>query len=65
MRELLMGVNSRYPNSYGSYKLNLRSIFKSIIQYEIDYYLPSVLEKIDAASMLSSLEVRVPFYLII
>ena len=61
MRGLLMGINRRYPNLYGNYKFNIRSIFKSILQYEIDYYLPSVLEKIDAASMLSSLEVRVPF----
>ncbi|MDC3169167.1 asparagine synthase C-terminal domain-containing protein, partial [Prochlorococcus sp. AH-716-E17] len=61
MRALLLGINKRYPNVYGNYIFNLRSIFKSIVQYEIDYYLPSVLEKIDAASMLSSLEVRVPF----
>ena len=61
MRELLMGIDRKYPKVYGNFKFNLRSIFKSIVQYEIDYYLPSVLEKIDAASMLSSLEVRVPF----
>ena len=61
MRELLMGINYKYPETYKYYSNNIISIFESIIKYEINYYLPSVLEKVDAASMLSSLEVRVPY----
>ena len=61
IREILMGIddetNISYPQIYGSNKY----ILKSILDYEVSFYLPSVLEKVDAASMLSSLEVRVPF----
>ena len=58
---ILLGIDEN-NNSYSwKAKNNLCSIFKSLNDYEINYYLPSVLEKVDAASMLSSLEVRVPY----
>jgi len=37
------------------------NLLSMLLEYEINFYLPSVLEKVDAASMLNGLEVRVPF----
>ena len=61
----------KYPSDVrnllsGSIPKNLRpqpglDSFTQLAHYDIQYYLPSVLEKVDAASMLYSKEVRVPY----
>ena len=61
VRRILMGADKLNTKFYKSFKPSIKSIFKSIIDYEINFYLPSVLEKVDCASMFSSLEVRVPY----
>ena len=64
-------LSVKYPSDVrnllsGSIPKNLRpqqglDSFTQLAHYDIQYYLPSVLEKVDAASMLYSKEVRVPY----
>lgn len=61
VRRILMGADQVNKKFYKPFKPTIKSIFKVIMDYENNFYLPSVLEKVDSASMHSSLEVRVPF----
>ena len=60
LRLLFSGVPINYlseclPSIHGNNHLS------ELLNYELFYYLPSVLEKVDSASMLHGIEVRVPF----